>query len=103
ALTAFGEARYSEAAQGLLLVRPKLRRIGGSNAQRDLFEQVLIEAAVRAGLNQQAATLLSERLGSRGANRFAVERLERLAMGSFRGAARVYSLGDHWTPAKKKR
>src|SRR5271166_2730464 len=91
ALTAFGEARYSEAAQGLLLVRPKLRRIGGSNAQRDLFEQVLIEAAVRAGLNQQAATLLSERLGSRGANRFAVERLERLAIGSFRGAARIRS------------
>ena len=63
ALTAFGEARYDEAARGLLSVRPKLRRIGGSNAQRDLFEQVLIEAAVRAGLNQQAAALLSERLG----------------------------------------
>ena len=91
ALTAFGEARYDEAAQGLLSVRPKLRRIGGSNAQRDLFDQVLIEAAVRAGLKQQAAALLSERLGSRGANRFAVERLERLAIGSFRREARVYS------------
>ena len=91
ALTAFGEARYDEAAQGLLSVRPKLRRIGGSNAQRDLFDQVLIEATVRAGLKQQAATLLSERLGSRGANRFAVERLERLAIGSFRREARVHS------------
>ena len=63
--------------EGLLSVRPKLRQIGGSNAQRDLFEQVLIEACVRAGLNQQAAALLSERLGSRGANRFATDRLER--------------------------
>jgi tetratricopeptide (TPR) repeat protein len=91
ALTAFGEACYDEAAQGLLSVRSKLRRIGGSNAQRDLFDQVLIEAAVRAGLKQQAAALLGERLGSRGANRFAVERLERLAIGSFCKEARVHS------------
>ena len=72
-------------------MRLNLRRIGGSNAQRDLFEQVLIEAAVRAGLNQQAAVMLSERLGSRGANRFAAERLERFAIGSFRGATRIHS------------
>src|SRR5271166_1863224 len=59
ALTAFGEARYAEAAQSLLSVRRKLRWIGGSNAQRDLFEQILIEACVRAGMTQQARTLLS--------------------------------------------
>ena len=91
ALTAFGEARFGEAAQRLLSVRPKLRRIGGSNAQRDLFEQVLIEACVRAGMNQQAAALLRERLGARGANRFATDRLDRTAIGSFRGAARIHS------------
>jgi tetratricopeptide (TPR) repeat protein len=64
ALTAFGEARYADAARGLLSVRSMLHRIGGSNAQRDLFEQVLIEACVLAGMNQQAAALLIERLGT---------------------------------------
>ena len=82
ALTAFGEARYGEAAKGLLAVRPKLRRIGGSNAQRDLFDQVLIEACIREGLNQQAAILLTERIVIRGTNRFASERIARFATGS---------------------
>jgi tetratricopeptide (TPR) repeat protein len=76
ALTMFGESRFREAALGLLAVRPKLCRIGGSNAQRDLFEQMLIESCIRAGMTQQATVLLSERLGARGKNRFATDRLE---------------------------
>ena len=91
ALTAFGEARYAEAAQSLLSVRRKLRWIGGSNAQRDLFEQILIEACVRAGMTQQARTLLSERLGARGANRFATDRHEQIARGSYCGADKISS------------
>ena len=86
ALTAFGAARYAQAAESLLAVRPKLRQIGGSNAQRDLFEQVLIEASVRAGHAHQATQLLRERLRARGTNRFAAERLEELGVGSFRSA-----------------
>jgi len=91
AIGAFGEARYGDAARGLLSVRCKLRQIGGSNAQRDLFEQLLIESCVRAGLNQQAAALLSERLGSRGANRFATDRLQRIGTGFDARAAKIGS------------
>jgi tetratricopeptide (TPR) repeat protein len=81
ALIAFGEHRYGDAARELLALRPRLRQIGGSNAQRDLFEQMLIEACVREGMNQQAALLLSERIVVRGANRFAEERIARYAIG----------------------
>ena len=81
ALVAFGERRYGDAARELLALRPRLRRIGGSNAQRDLFEQVLIEACVREGMNQQGALLLSERIVVRGTNRFAEERIARYAIG----------------------
>ena len=81
ALIAFGERRYGEAARATFALRPRLRRIGGSNAQRDLFEQMLIEACIREGMNQQAAALLSERIVVRGANRFAEERIARYAVG----------------------
>jgi hypothetical protein len=102
ALTAFGEARYAEAARGLLAVRPKLRWIGGSNAQRDIFEQALIEACVRAGMGQQACALLNERLAARRANRFASERLERLAARPYRGAARIHSQAESGRQLKKR-
>lgn len=91
ALVAFGERRYGEAARGLLALRPTLRRIGGSNAQRDLFEQMLIEACIRAGWGQQAVALVRERLGDRRMNRFASERLARIPIGAFRKGERLQS------------
>ncbi len=50
--------------------------IGGSHAQRDVFEQVHIESLVRAGERTQAARLLEQRLARRGGvNAFALRRL----------------------------
>ena len=57
ALIAFRGRRYGEAARLLLALRPSLRRIGGSNAQRDLFKQMLIEVRIRDGTNQRASIL----------------------------------------------
>ncbi len=42
ALTAFGKARYGEAAQGLLSVRPKLRRIGGKTRNATFSSRCLL-------------------------------------------------------------
>jgi tetratricopeptide (TPR) repeat protein len=43
-------------------VRDRIRRLGGSHAQRDLFEQTLLAAAVKAGRTGLARALVSERL-----------------------------------------
>ena len=91
ALVAFGERRYGEAASGLLALRPNILRIGGSKAQRDLFEQMLIEACIRAGQGQQAVALVHERLSGRRMNRFATERLVRIPIGAFRKGERLQS------------
>ncbi len=53
-----------------------LMAIGGSHAQRDLFEQVHIESLVRAGERTKATRLLEQRLARRGGvNAFALRRL----------------------------
>ncbi|MBL6432666.1 MAG: tetratricopeptide repeat protein, partial [Alphaproteobacteria bacterium] len=65
-----------------------LRDIGGSHAQRDVFERLAIDAALRAGLAGEAERLLRERLSLRGAlDRFASERLERVD--SMKRAAKI--------------
>jgi tetratricopeptide (TPR) repeat protein len=58
-----GEWRHT--VELLLPLRPKIRDIGGSRAQRDLFEQMLIDAALKDGRFQLARALLSERTGLR--------------------------------------
>jgi tetratricopeptide (TPR) repeat protein len=45
----------------LLEKRPAIHRIGGSRAQRDLYEQMLIDAAIKDGRFNLARALLSER------------------------------------------
>jgi hypothetical protein len=43
---------------------PRLIEAGGSHAQRDLFEQVLLDAAVKSGRLVQAQQMLELRRGS---------------------------------------
>ena len=62
ALSAFGQGDYETAAKGLSAVRDLLVTLGGSNAQRDVFEETLVEARLRAGQTEQAMALLKERL-----------------------------------------
>jgi tetratricopeptide (TPR) repeat protein len=62
ALAAFSEQQFEKTIALLLPVRGQIRRIGGSNAQRDLFNQTLIAAAVGAGRLPLARALLAERV-----------------------------------------
>jgi hypothetical protein len=61
ALLAFGEERYSEVVETLLPLRLTALSFGGSNAQRDVIEQTLAEAAIRSGARSLVAALLAER------------------------------------------
>ena len=54
---------YAHAVDLLWPVRRDLHRIGGSHAQRDLFFQVLVDAAMRAGRATQVAILLDDIAG----------------------------------------
>ncbi len=78
-LIAFHERDYAEAARLLGAARGGLVAIGGSHAQRDLFEQAYIESLIRSGAHDRAAHVLRERLARRGGhNLFASRRLARL-------------------------
>ncbi len=61
-MIAFGQGRHDEAVEGLMAVRETAFRFGGSHAQRDLVEQTLLAAAIRAGRRPLARHLLNERL-----------------------------------------
>lgn len=52
---------HDEAVDRLLAARPALHRIGGSHAQRDLFELMLVDNAMRAGRLDLARDLLTAR------------------------------------------
>ncbi len=79
-LVAFHERDYAEAARLLGAARGGLVAIGGSHAQRDLFEQAYIESLIRSGAHDRASHVLRERLARRGGhNLFASRRLARLA------------------------
>jgi tetratricopeptide (TPR) repeat protein len=62
---AFHRGAYQQALDRLLPVRFDLWRIGGSNAQRDVVDWTLTEAAVRTGVREIATSLANERLGLR--------------------------------------
>lgn len=95
-LIAFQEGDYDEAARLLGAARDGLGVIGGSHAQRDLFEQAYAESLIRAGQHDRAAHVLEDRLGRRGGtNLFAARRLARLHDG---GAGRLATLAVASTP-----
>ncbi|MEO3415812.1 tetratricopeptide repeat protein [Roseovarius sp. CAU 1744] len=65
-LAAFGDARYDSAFSHLAAAQPYFQSMGGSHAQRDVFERLTIEAALRAGCLTEARALLSARTRLRG-------------------------------------
>ncbi|XDA97726.1 tetratricopeptide repeat protein [Sulfitobacter sp. LCG007] len=79
-LNAFAEGRYDSAFRNLLAARPFMQRIGGSHAQRDVFERITIDSGLRAGQYDMADDLLCDRLRRRGGNedRYTASRLARL-------------------------
>jgi len=64
-LRAFRRGAYAEAVDLLLQARFDLWQIGGSHAQRDVVNWTLTEAAIRAGLRDEALSFAHERLATR--------------------------------------
>jgi len=62
---AFGQGEYEAAIRLLEPIAGQFVRVGGSHAQREVFEDTLLEACLRAGRFEQAESLLRERLNRR--------------------------------------
>lgn len=75
----FANADYAGAFARLNAAAPALYKVGGSHAQRDVFERVAIESALRAGLLSEAREALQRRARLRGAlDAYAEKRLARI-------------------------
>jgi tetratricopeptide (TPR) repeat protein len=92
-LVAFAAGRMEEAVQLLEPLRDKIQPIGGSHAQRDVFQQVYLEALVRSGAPQAKAALESRLASRSGTNLFASERLARILNRSALGKVALQTLG----------
>ena len=79
-LEAFGEGQYTAAFRHLASARDAMQTIGGSHAQRDVFERLTIEAALRGGYFGAAQQFLEQRTQRRDGHidRFAQSRLAEL-------------------------
>ncbi|HEY6725304.1 MAG TPA: tetratricopeptide repeat protein [Polyangiaceae bacterium] len=64
-LVAFARGEYAATVDALFPIRPYAHRFGGSNAQRDLLDWTLIEAATRAGQRSLAEALINARAAER--------------------------------------
>ncbi len=68
ALVAYRASNFERAVDLMIPVRDEIRLIGGSHAQRDLFEQILVDAALKAQRYSLARALASERASARPGN-----------------------------------
>ncbi|GAW35769.1 hypothetical protein RA2_02837 [Roseovarius sp. A-2] len=64
-LEAFGEGDYKTAFLNLGRARRSMQLVGGSHAQRDVFERLTIDCAIRGGFLDEAETMLEERTTQR--------------------------------------
>jgi hypothetical protein len=80
-LNAFAEGRYGDAFAHLSAARPTMQSIGGSHAQRDVFERMTIDAGLRAGQWDATQSLLDQRTARRAGaiDHFAATRLDNIA------------------------
>lgn len=62
AMVAYREGAYNTVVETLLPIRYHLFKLGGSHAQRDLFNMVLIDSTLKSGRINVAKMLVSERL-----------------------------------------
>ena len=65
AVAAFAQGAYEQAVQLMEPVADQVVRVGGSNAQRSVFEDTLLQAYLRCGRNESAEALLRQRLARR--------------------------------------
>jgi tetratricopeptide (TPR) repeat protein len=62
AMLCYARGDFADAARRLAQHREAAQRLGGSHAQRDLITLTLIDAAIRAGMDELARRYLNERL-----------------------------------------
>ncbi|MGH8631682.1 MAG: tetratricopeptide repeat protein [Burkholderiales bacterium] len=67
-LVAYRSENFERAVDLILPVRDEIRLIGGSHVQRDLFDQILIDATLKAQRYSLARALASERATARPGN-----------------------------------
>ncbi|MCI4666474.1 MAG: tetratricopeptide repeat protein [Neomegalonema sp.] len=78
-LMAFAHGEYGAAFEALRNAAPLMPTVGGSHAQRDVFDRMTIEAALRAGRLEDAKTTIEARVARRGAmDAYAERRLARI-------------------------
>lgn len=77
-LLAYGEGRHGAAVDALEPIRHDLAPLGGSHAQQDVFQQILIDAAMKDGRTALARSLLRERAILRPGSPWAHQRLATL-------------------------
>ena len=96
ALAAYKAKDFDGCIDLLEPVRYHVGAIGGSNAQRDLFAQILIDATIRGERWTLARSLLSERTAEKPRNVRAWRQLNHVlkAMGDDKGAQRASIKGD---------
>ena len=74
AILALAQGEHGKAVDLILPIRYDIQRIGGSHAQRDLFQQMLITASLKAGRFDLARALLSERTANESASAWSWQR-----------------------------
>lgn len=80
-LAAFGDADYNAAFSNLKVAQPHFQAMGGSHAQRDVFERLTIEAGLRAGRLSETEALVRARTVLRAGREdsFAISRMAQIA------------------------
>ncbi|HEX5369773.1 MAG TPA: hypothetical protein VFY10_10210, partial [Dehalococcoidia bacterium] len=68
-IAAFGHGEYDETIRQIEPITGEIIRLGGSHAQREVFEDTLLGAYLRGGHFDKAESLLRERLGRRASPR----------------------------------
>ncbi len=85
-LNAFAEGRYDLAFRNLAAARPAMQTIGGSHAQRDVFERMTIDAGLRAGMVDASEALIEDRIARRAG---ALDRFSQTRLASIGEARRI--------------
>ncbi|MGB5835537.1 MAG: tetratricopeptide repeat protein [Albidovulum sp.] len=80
-LASFAEGDFAASFAALSAARPAMQTLGGSHAQRDVFERLTIDAGIRAGQLVQSEGILQQRAKLRNGHedRFAALRHETIA------------------------
>ena len=87
-IVAWRRGNFEFAATRLLEIRRRVVQLGGSNAQRELFELILMDAASKAGCHAELQSLHAERLGRMPESAFRRQALQAALQRTHNGASK---------------